>query len=85
MATTLETALAIVEVEVAKLARLAQDVDPIDKAHSAMLTDYIKVLVSVKKDDRESFKAEDLESKSDTELQALLADAVAYLEETGEE
>ena len=84
---TLEQALGIISNEVGKLEKLANypnsisddDTPPLDKQSSTILTDYIKALVLVRKDDRDAAKGENLGTKSDDELNALAKEALKYL------
>lgn len=77
--TALEKALAIVGDELDKLGILSEGEEPLEGRQSSSLTDYVKVLLLVNKDDREQAKGENLESKGDEDLEALARQAVKFL------
>ena len=77
---SLEKALDIINGEVIKLAKLAECADPLERGHAAMLNDYVKTLVSVRKDEREQARGEDLAARSDEELDELAKEALKYLQ-----
>lgn len=80
---TLEQALSIIEREVGKLEKLSNlpnCTDPLDRSQAAILTDYVKALITARKDEREQAKGDDLHKKSDTELDQLAAEALKYLQ-----
>jgi len=78
----LDKALGIVEREIYKLEGTAHSANGLTRNDAAVLTDYIKVLVTVRKDDRESVKAENLAGIPDDDLERLAREALAHLDKT---
>ena len=85
---TLEKALSIIEREVDKLDKLSISPDPsspdshqpLDRGAAATLNDYVKALITARKDEREQSKGEELHRKTDNELDELARQALEYLQ-----
>jgi hypothetical protein len=78
---TLEDALEIVDQDVKKIKKIAESNDTLDRNEANKLTDYIKTLISVHKDEREQLKSTNLLAKTDEELEALAMEAMKFLED----
>jgi hypothetical protein len=76
---SLDKALLIVTQEVEKLFVKSKDVKPLDRSEASALTDYIKTLVIVRKDERDAIKSDPMSSKTDDELKDLAKQALEYL------
>lgn len=84
----LEKALAIIEREVDKLDKLSINSDPsspdspqpLDRGAAATLNDYVKALITARKDEREQSRGEELHKKTDNELDELVKEALMYIE-----
>lgn len=75
----LDKALEIVIQEVDKLHIKSKSEALLDRAEASALTDYIKTLVMIRKDDREAFKSDPMSNKTDDELKDLAKQALEYL------
>ena len=76
---TLEEALDILDQDIAKIKTLAAAPETLDRSEASKLTDYIKVLIAVNKEEREQIKSENLLSKSDEDLEELAKEALKFL------
>lgn len=85
---SLDKALKIIAQEIDKIAQLStfsktEEGDSeflLDRNTASILTDFVRVLVTVRKDERDQAKGEDLQGKSDEELATLAQEALKYLE-----
>jgi len=75
----LEEALEIIGKDVEKIKVLATSEGTLDKTEASKLTDYIKTLINVHKEEREQNKADSLLTKTDTEMEDLVAEAIEFL------
>lgn len=80
----LDKALDTLTREIDKLFVKSQGEDPLDRSDASSLTDYIKTLIIVRKDDRDAAKADPMSTKSDEELFDLAKQAIEYLNQTEE-
>jgi hypothetical protein len=78
-------AIAIIRQDVDKIKDLSKAEIPLDRIEAAKLTDYIKVLINVNKNEREIEKLEKLNTISDEELSKLAKEALATMEEAQEQ
>ena len=76
---TLDNALEILDKDLSKIKKLAEDEKTLDRNEATKLTDYIKTLISVHKDEREQAKSTNLLAKSDDELEELAKQALEFL------
>ena len=76
----LEEALSILDADLNKIKVLSKAESTLDRAEATKLTDYIKVLIAVQKEDREQRRADNLKVKSDTEIEELAQQALKYLQ-----
>lgn len=84
----LDKALSIISDEINKIQLLSQHSVSDDGNHSyhldrstaAILTDYVKVLVAVRKEERDSNKEDPLAVKTDEEIAALAEEAIKFLD-----
>ena len=76
----LDKALQIVVQEVNKLHVKSQGEVPLDRSEASALTDYIKTLIIVRKDERDASKSDPISNKTDDELKDLAKQALKYLE-----
>lgn len=74
-----DLALNAVDKEVKKLHAKSLLDQPLDRSEASCLTDYIKALIVVRKDEREAAKSESINTKSDDELNRLAEEALVYL------
>ncbi len=81
---TLEDALDILDKDITKIKKLSSDKKTLDRGESSKLTDYIKTLLLVRKEDREQLKSENVLTKSDQELEELAKQAIEFLKEDEE-
>ncbi len=82
---TLEEALAIVHEDIEKIKKLSEGEETLDRTEANKLTDYIKALIAVHKEEREQVKAENLLAKSDSDLEDLAKQALEFLREEDQE
>ena len=78
----LAKALSIIANEVDKLEVLSGKATHLDRSEASILTDYVKTLVSVRKDERDIAKSDDIQGKSDEELLKLAQEAMDYIAST---
>lgn len=71
--------LAIIEAEIAKI-EAGKVAELIDHKAAATLNDYLRTLISMKREDRQVKMQEELERLSDNDLDSLAKQAVTYLE-----
>lgn len=76
---TLDKALEILNKEIDKLYTKSQAEALLDRSEASNLTDYIKTLVAIRKDDREAAKADPMSTKSDEDLMTMAKEALDYL------
>jgi hypothetical protein len=82
---TTENALSILAKDVKKIEDLAKEDSTLDKVEATKLTDYIKTLIAVHKEEREQVRADQLVTKSDEELENLAKQALEFLNAPGNE
>lgn len=76
---TLESALEIVSEDIAKIKKLSQKDATLDRSEANKLTDYIKALLSVHKEEREELKALSLQTKGIEDIEDLAKEALEFL------
>ena len=81
----LESALDIVSEDIAKIKKLSEAAETLDRAEANKLTDYIKALLSVHKEEREELKAMSLQTKGVEDLEDLAKEALDFLGLTPDE
>ena len=81
----LEEALEIIDKDISKIKKLAEADETLDRGEATKLTDYIKTLLSVHKEEREQAKSDNLPGKSDDELEDLAKKALDFLNLVPEE
>ena len=73
---TLEKALKIIENDISKIEQLGQDAAPLERSEATKLTEYVKVLITASRNERDQAKADGLSDISDEELEKLAAEAL---------
>ena len=81
---TLESALDIISEDIAKIKTLSAGDTTLDRSEANKLTDYIKALLSVHKEEREELKSLSLQSKGIDDLEDLAKEALTSLGMTPE-
>lgn len=76
---SLETALEIVDNDILKIKKMAESEHTLDRSEANKLTDYIKTLLSVHKEEREALKSDSLPTKGTAELEDLAKEALESL------
>ena len=76
---TLESALDIIDQDIAKIQKLSKEEKTLDRSEANKLTDYIKALLSVHKEEREEIKSLSLQSKGTDDLEELAKQALDTL------
>ena len=76
---TLDDALNILNVDLKKIKELASSEAPLDRTEATKLTEYIRVLITASKNEREVAKLNNLETISDEELEELTEKALRNL------
>jgi hypothetical protein len=76
---TLEAALEIVDNDILKIKKMAESEHTLDRGEASKLTDYIKTLISVHKEEREALKSDSLPTKGTAELEDLAKEALELL------
>lgn len=76
----LDLALDTITKEVRKLHAKSTLAEPLDKFEANCLTDYVKALIVVRKDERDAAKSDSMAIKSDDDLNLLAAEALNYLQ-----
>lgn len=79
LADTLNDALNILNVDLKKIKELASSEAPLDRTEATKLTEYIRVLITASKNEREVAKLNNLETISDEELEELTEKALRNL------
>ena len=79
---TLQDALSIIHKDVEKIKKLSEDDKTLDRTEATKLTDYIKTLIAVHKEEREQLKSDSLTTKSDDDIEELAKQALEYLNQS---